>query len=81
MDSNLTYKFWRRIWGQCLVDSLTGEVACSKVTRAHQGRLSPDGNRTGRAKAKAGLTVRLTGRTGRKLGLNDPPTHYGLVGA
>ena len=34
--------------------------------------LSTDGNRAGRIFAKACLTVRLTGRTGRKLGESDP---------
>jgi len=58
--------------GQCLVGSLTGAVACSKVMQAYQGQLSADGNRAGRAKAKAGLTARLTGRAGAKAGLSDP---------
>jgi len=44
-----------------LADSLTGEVACSKVMRAHQGWLIPDGNREVRAKTKASLTATLTG--------------------
>ena len=61
--------------------SLTGAVACSKVTQAYKGRLSADGNRAGRIKAKAGLTVRLTGQAGAKAGLSDPPTHRGMVGA
>jgi hypothetical protein len=54
------------------VGSLTGAVACSKVTQAYKGRLGADGNRAGRTKAKAGLTVRLTGRTVAKAGLSDP---------
>ena len=57
---------------QCLVGSLTGEVACSKVTQAYKGRLAPDGNRSVSIKAEAGLTVRLTSRAGAKAGLSDP---------
>ena len=71
-NSILTHRPWKRVWGQCLVGSLSGALACSKVTQARKGRLSTDGNRAGRVKAKAGLTVRLTGQTGRKLGLSDP---------
>jgi hypothetical protein len=67
--------------GQCLVGSLTGEVACSKVTQVYKGRLSTDGNRAGRIKAEAGLTVRLTSRTGAKAGLSDPPMLSGKRGA
>jgi hypothetical protein len=62
------------------VGSLTGAVACSRVTQAYKGRLSADGNRAGRTKAKAGLTVRLTGRAGRKLGLSDLPFLRGKDG-
>ena len=78
----LTYPDLKHREGQCLVGSLTGEVACSKVTQADKGRLTPDGNRSGRLKAKAGLTVRLTSQTssigrlafgqGSKDGLSDP---------
>ena len=77
VDLILTYKPWRRAWEQCLVGSLTGEVACSKVTQACKGRLSPDGNGTGRTKAEAGLTVRLTGQTDAKAGLSDPRSRSG----
>jgi len=69
----LTKICWKRILGQCLVGSLTGAVACSRVMQAYQGRLSADGNRAGRIKAKAGLTARLTSRAGTKVGLSDPP--------
>jgi hypothetical protein len=54
------------------VGSLSGVLACSKVTQAHKGQLSTDGNRAGRVKAKAGLTARPTGRAGAKAGLSDP---------
>jgi len=67
----------KRILGQCLVGSLTGAVACSRVMQAYQGRLSADGNRAGRIKAKAGLTARLAGRAGTKVGLSDPRIRRG----
>ena len=67
----------KRILGQCLVGSLTGAVACSRVMQAYQGRLSADGNRAGRIKAKAGLTARLTGQAGTKVGLSDPRIRRG----
>jgi len=57
---------------QCLVVSLTGAVASQNVTEASKGSLSADGNRAKSIKAEGSLTVRLTGRTGRKLGLSDP---------
>ena len=57
--------------------SLSGVLACSRVTQAYKGRLGTDGNRAGRTKAKAGLTARLTGRAVRKLGLSDPRMPYG----
>jgi hypothetical protein len=31
--------------GHCLLGSLTGAVACKRVTQAYKGRLDPDGNR------------------------------------
>ena len=45
-----------------MVASLPGAGTCKKVTRVHKGQLSPAGNRTISAKAKAGLTARLTSR-------------------
>ena len=57
--------------------SLTGAVACSRVMQAYQGQLSADGNRAGRIKAKAGLTARLTGQAGTKVGLSDPRIRRG----
>ena len=68
----LTKICFKRMLGQCLVGSLTGAVACSRVMQAYQGRLSAHGNRAGRIKAKAGLTARLTGQAGTKVGLSDP---------
>ena len=73
----LTCLGWKRRRGQCLAGSLTGEVPCSKVTQGHKGRLSADGNRAGRAKAKAGLTARPTSRAGAKAGLSDPRVRHG----
>ena len=41
---------------------------------AYQGRLGADGNRAGRANAKAGLTARPTSRAGAKAEVSDPTT-------
>ena len=57
---------------QCQVGSLTGAVASKRVTEARNGWLSPDGNRTESVFAEASLTVRLTSRTGTKVGESDP---------
>ena len=57
--------------------SLTGVVASKKVTEAFKGTLSTVGNRAKSAIAKGCLTVRQTGRTGRKLGYSDPVVLYG----
>ena len=48
--------------GQCMVASLPGAGTCKKVTRVYKGQLDPAGNRILSAKAKVGLTVRLTSR-------------------
>ena len=52
--------------------SFTGEVDSYNATESHNGRLVPDGNRNDSAMAKAGLTARLTGRAGTKVGHSDP---------
>jgi len=57
---------------QCLVGSFTGEVGSYNATEPYNGRLTPDGNRSDSTMAKAGLTVRLTSRTGTKVGHSDP---------
>ena len=49
-------------WEQCMVASLPGAGTCKKVTRVYKGQLDPAGNRILSAKAKVGLTVRLTSR-------------------
>ena len=51
---------------------MTGAVASQKVTEAPNGPLRPDGNRPLSAKVEGGLTARLTGRAGTKVGLSDP---------
>ena len=52
--------------------SLSGALASQKVMEAFKGRLAPDGNRSGRAKAKAGFTAtRIFGAVG-KPGLSEP---------
>ena len=50
-------------WGTFLLKG-NGEV--------YQGRLAPDGNRSGRVKAQAGLTARRIGRAGTKVELSEP---------
>ncbi len=57
--------------------SLTGVVASKRVTEAFKGTLRTDGNRLWSAIAKGCLTVRLTSRSGRKLGYSDPVVPYG----
>ena len=63
--------------GQCMVGSLTGAVSSQSVTEEFEGTLGTVGNRADSAMAKACLTVRLTSRTGRKLGHSDPVVLYG----
>ena len=58
-------------WGQCLVGSLTGAVASQNVTEAPKGSLSLVGNQVVSVSAQGGLTVRLTGRAGTKVGTSD----------
>ena len=55
--------------------SLTGAVSSKIVTEEHKGQLIPDGNRNGRAYAKAGLTARMTIRADAKAGVSDPLAH------
>jgi len=45
-----------------------------------KGQLSPNGNRAGRAKAKAGLTARETSRAEAKAELSDPTALYRKAG-
>ena len=61
-----------RVQEQCLVGSLTGAVASQNVTEAPKGSLSLVGNQVSSASAQGSLTVRLTGRTGTKVGTSDP---------
>ena len=63
--------------GQCLVGSLTGAVASQRVTEALNGSLSLVGNQTASAMAQGSLTVRLTSRTGTKVGHSDPTVARG----
>ncbi len=58
--------------GQWLVGSLTGAVACEKVTEAPKGSLRLNGNQPESVKAQGSLTGRQTGRTETKVGLSDP---------
>jgi hypothetical protein len=56
------------------VVSLAGAASSKKVTEERNGQLTADRNRSVRANAKAGLTVRVTIRTDAKAGVSDPPT-------
>ncbi len=58
--------------GQCQAGSLTGAVASERVSEALKGSLRMVGNHSQSAKAEGSLTVRPTGRAGRKVGLSDP---------
>ena len=60
-----------------MVGSLTGAVSSQRVTEEHKGTLGAVGHRTKSVKAKGCLTVRLTSRTGTKVGLSDPVVLYG----
>ena len=59
--------------------SLTGVVASKSVTEASKGPLRPIGNRPESVMAEGRLTVRRTGRTGRKLEHSDPVVQYGMA--
>src|SRR3990170_4054851 len=54
----------RRVGGHGQTGSLTGAVASQNVTEAPKARLRRIGNPLRSARAKAGLTVRHTGRAG-----------------
>ena len=56
---------------QCQAGSLTGAVASQRVTEAREGLLTLVGNQRTSVKAQGGLTARLTGRAGTKVGLSD----------
>ena len=60
-----------RVQGQCLMGSLTGAVASQKVTESPKGSLILVGNQVSSVSAQGGLTVRLTGRAGTKVGTSD----------
>ena len=60
-----------RLTGQCQVGGLTGAVASQRVTEAREGHLTLVGNQGISVKAEGGLTARLTGRAGTKVGLSD----------
>ncbi len=51
---------------------MTGAVASERVSEALKGPFRMDGNHPESAKAEGGLTARLTGRAGTKVGLSDP---------
>ncbi len=67
----------QRATGQCQSGSLTGAVACQRVTEAPKDTLSLDGNQSSSAIAEACLTVRQTSRTGTKVGNSDPAVPNG----
>ena len=57
--------------------SLTGVVASKRVTEASKGALRTNGNRQKSVMAQGRLTVRLTSRSGTKVGHSDPVVPYG----
>ena len=61
--------------------SLSGADPCQKVTQGYKGWLSTDGNRAESVQGKASLTVRLTSRSGTKVGLSDPVDPVGQATA
>ncbi len=67
----------KQVRGECQVGSLTGAVASQRVTEAPKGTLRLDGNQSTSAIAEACLTVRLTSRTGTKVGNSDPAVPNG----
>ena len=50
---------------------MTGAVASQRVTEVREGLLAVVGNHRMSVKAQGGLTARLTGRAGTKVGLSD----------
>ena len=56
---------------------MTGVVASERVTEASQGSLRLVGNQSWSAIAEASLTVRLTSRSGTKVGYSDPVVLHG----
>ena len=68
-----------RVFGQCLVGSLTGAVASQKVTEAPKGSLNLVGNQVSSVSAQGSLTVRVTARAGTKVGTSDPAVHCGMA--
>ena len=67
----------KQVRGPCQAGSLTGAVASQRVTEAPKGTLRLDGNQSSSAIAEACLTVRLTSRTGTKVGNSDPAVPNG----
>jgi hypothetical protein len=59
------------------VGSLTGAVACKRVTEAPKGSLRLNGNQPQSVKAQGSLTDRPTSRAETKVGLSDPTVPSG----
>src|SRR5699024_2567366 len=64
--------------GQCLMGSLTGAVASSRVTEALKGSLSMVGNQVLSVSAQGSVTARQTCRAGAEAGTSDPALHCGM---
>ena len=58
---------------------MTGAVASERVTEVFKGHLRLDGNQPKSVMVEDGLTARLTGRAGTKVGHSDPVTLNGRV--
>ena len=65
-------RYLERVFGQCLVGSLTGAVSSQRVTEEHEGLLITVGHREVSAMVEASLTARRTSRAGTKVGHSDP---------
>ncbi len=59
--------------------SFTGAVTSQKVTEVYKGKLKLVGNQLLSLMIEACLTVRLTRRTGTKVGHNDPVILSGRI--
>ena len=57
--------------------SLTGAIDSYNATESYKGTLALNRNQGDSANAKECLTVRLTSRTGTKVGVSDPAMLYG----
>ena len=65
--------------GQCLMDSLTGAVASSRVPEALNGSLRLVGNQLKSVMAEGSLTATPTSGADTKVGHSDPAVENGIA--